>query len=62
MSADRKVRLKSKLAPKDEGLVARVDPELDEIQYGGTQHDGKSVADVNWLNVHLFGKVPGPVS
>ena len=49
-------RPKSKPAPKDEALVARIDPELDEIQYGGTQHDGKSVADTNGLNVHLWEK------
>ena len=53
VSADRKVRPKSKPAPKDEGFVARIDPELDEIRYGGTQHDGTSVADINGLNLHL---------
>ena len=62
MSADRKVRPKNKPAPKDETLVARNDPELDEIRYGGTQLDGKLVADINGLNVHLFGKVSGSVS
>ena len=55
MSADRKVRSKNKPAHQ-ETLVARIDPELDEIRYGGTQHDGKSVADVSWLNVHLSEK------
>ena len=56
MSADRKVRPKKKLTPKDESLIARIDPELDEIRYGGAQHDGKSVADINGLNVHLSSK------
>ena len=56
VSADRKVRPKSKRAPEDERLVARIDPELDEIRYGGTHHDGKSVADINGLNVHLSEK------
>ena len=60
MSADRKVRPKSKLNPRDETLVARIDPELDEIRYGDTQHDGKPIADINGLNVHLqvSGSVP----
>ena len=53
VSADRKVRPNNKSAPKDETLVASIDPELDEIRYGGAEHDGKSVADINGLNVHL---------
>ena len=56
VSASRRVRPKNKLIPKDDSLVARIDPELDEIRYGGTQHDGKSVADINGLNVHLSSK------
>ena len=56
MSADRKVRPKNKFTPKDEPLIARIDPELDEIRYGGIQHDGKSTADINGLNVHLSSK------
>ena len=56
MSADRKVRPKNKLNPKDETVVARIDPELDEIRYGDTQRDGKSVADINGLNFHLSSK------
>ena len=56
VSADRKVRPKNKLNPKDETVVARIDPELDEIRCGDTQHDGKSVADINGVNVHLSSK------
>ena len=56
MSADRRVRPKNKLNRSDETLVARIDPQLDEIRYGDTQHDGKSVADINGLNVHLSSK------
>ena len=56
VSADRKVRPKNKPAHKDETLIARVDPALDEIRYGGTQHDEKSVADINGLNLHLSEK------
>ena len=56
MSADCKVRPKNKFTPRDESLTARIDPELDEIRYGGTQQDGKSIADINGLNVHLSNK------
>ena len=56
VSADRKVRPKNKFNPPDEALVARIDPELDEIRYGDTQHEGKSIPDINGLNVHLSSK------
>ena len=41
---------------KEQVSSARADPELDEIRYGGAQHDGKSVADINGFNVHLSEK------
>ena len=56
VSADRKVRPKNKFNPHDEALVARIESELDKIRYGDTQHEGKSIADVNGLNVHLSSK------
>ena len=56
VSAECRVRPKNKLNPNDETLIARIDPELDKIRYGDTQHDGKSVADINGLNVHLSSK------
>ena len=56
VSTDRKVRPKNKPAHKDETLVTRIDPELDEIPYGSTQHAGKAAADVNGLNVHISEK------
>ena len=43
-------------SPQKANRRLRIDPELDEIRYGGTQHDGKSVADINGLNVHLSSK------
>ena len=36
--------------------VARIDPELDEIRYGGKTSDGRSVADINGLHVSLPAK------
>ena len=36
--------------------VARIDPELDEIRYGGKASDGRSVADINGLHVSLPAK------
>ena len=55
-SADCKVRPKNMPANKDDALVARTDPALDEIRYGSAHHDGKSIADINGLNVHLSDK------
>ena len=36
--------------------VARIDPELDEIRYGGKTSDGRSVADISGLHVSLPAK------
>ena len=38
---------------KDESIVARIDPELDEIRYGTTRPDGLTIADINGLSVQL---------
>ena len=40
-------------AEKGSEVVARIDPELDEIRYGTTRPDGVSIADVNGLCVQL---------
>ena len=40
-------------AEKGDGIVARIDPELDEIRYGTTRPDGVSIADINGLRVQL---------
>ena len=40
-------------AEKDESIVARIDPELDEIRYGTTRPDGLTIADINGLSVQL---------
>ena len=36
--------------------MARIDPELDEIRYGESSHEGRSVAVINGLDVHLSDK------
>ena len=51
--ADRKVRPKP--SPKrDQDIV--IDPELDDIRYGECDHPGKSIADIQGLNVALSDK------
>ena len=40
-------------AEKGDEIVARIDPELDEIRYGTTRPDGLSIADINGLHVQL---------
>ena len=41
----------------DQSIVARIDPELDEIRYGSSDPpQGKSVANVDHLRVHLSNK------
>ena len=40
-------------AEKEDEIVARIDPELDEIRYGTTRPDGLSIADINGLHVQL---------
>ena len=53
--ADLKVRPKP--SPKrDQDIIARIDPELDDIRYGECDHPGKSVSDIQGLNVALSDK------
>ena len=53
--ADRKVRPKP--SPKrDQDIIARIDPELDDIRYGECDHPGKSVSDIQGLKVALSDK------
>ena len=53
--ADRKVRPKP--SPKrDPDIIARIVPELDDIRYGECDHPGKSVSDIQGLNVALSEK------
>ena len=53
--ADRKARPKT--SPKrDQDIIARIDPELDDIRYGECDHTGKSVSDIQGLNVALSDK------
>ena len=40
-------------AEKGDAIVARIDPELDEIRYGTTRPDGLSIADINGLRIQL---------
>ena len=40
-------------AEKGDAIVARIDPELDEIRCGTTRPDGLSIADINGLHVQL---------
>ena len=40
-------------AEKGDEIVARIDPELDEIRYGTARPDGESIADINGLCVQL---------
>ena len=40
-------------AEKDESIVARIDPEVDEIRYGTKRPDGLTIADINGLSVQL---------
>ena len=42
--------------PRDDTIIARIDPELDEIRYGECRPDGKTVSDINGLNVALSNK------
>ena len=53
--ADRKVRPEP--SPKrDQDIIARIDAELDDIRYGECDHSGKSVSDIQGLNVALSEK------
>ena len=53
--ASRKARPKQKARFDTDDIVARIEPELDEIRYGGNPA-GRSVADLQGLNVALSDK------
>ena len=53
--ANHKVRPKAPPPVKIDGILARIDPELDEIRYGGCP-GGRSVANLQGLNVGLSDK------
>ena len=55
-AAGRKTRPPAELPKGTDTIVARIDPELDEIRYGESPHEGRSVADINGLDVHLSDK------
>ena len=55
-TAGRKTRPPAELPKGTDTIVARIDPELDEIRYGESSHEGRSVADINGLDVHLSDK------
>ena len=55
-TAGRKTRRPAELPKGTDTIVARIDPELDEIRYGESSHEGRSVADINGLDVHLSDK------
>ena len=55
-TAGRKTRPPAELPKGTDTIVARTDPELDEIRYGESSHEGRSVADINGLDVHLSDK------
>ena len=42
--------------PRDQDIIARIDPELDDIRYGECDHAGKTVSDIQGLNVALSDK------
>ena len=51
--ADREVGPRAEMKTTSNSVVARIDPELDEIRYGTTRPDGMSIADINGLHVQL---------
>ncbi|CAE7339498.1 GIP, partial [Symbiodinium sp. CCMP2456] len=53
--ANYEVRPKAPPPVKIDGILARIDPELDEIRYGGCP-GGRSVANLQGLDVGLSGK------
>ena len=56
IAKDGKVKSTKPFVPKDDTIIARMDPELDEIRYGELRPDGKTVSDINGLNVALRDK------
>ena len=56
IAKDGKVKSIKPFVPKDDTIIARIDPELDEIRYGEVRPDGKTVSDINGLNVALSDK------
>ena len=56
IAKDGKVSSTKPFAPRDDTIIARIDPELNEIRYGECRPDGKTVSDINGLNVALSNK------
>ena len=56
IAKDGKVSSTKPFVPRDDTIIARIDPELDEIRYGECRPDGKTVSDINGLNVALSDK------
>ena len=56
IAKDGKVQSSKPFVPKDDTIVARIDPELDDIRYGEFKPDGRSVSNINGLNVALSDK------
>ena len=52
-AAGRKTRPPAVSPKSNDSIVARIDPELDEIRYGECKPEGCTVADINGLDVHL---------
>ena len=55
-TASYQARPKTNTNKRESDIIARIDPELDEIRYGECRADGRSVADLNGLKVHLSPK------
>ena len=55
-TASYQARPKTKPNQRENDIIARIDPELDEIRYGECRADGRSVSDLNGLKVHLSPK------
>ena len=55
-SAGRKAEPKARNPQEPIPILTKFDPEIDEIRYGGADVGGRSVANLNSLNVHLSDK------
>ena len=55
-SAGRKAEPKARDPQEPIPFLTKFDPEIDEIRYGGADVGGRSVANLNSLNVHLSDK------
>ena len=56
VAKDGKVSSAKPFVPRDDTIIARIDPELDEIRYGECRPDGKTVSDINGLHVAFSDK------